>query len=109
AELAEAGQWLLELERSLGPHVVHLNSYAHAALPWQAPTLVVAHSCVCSWWQAVHGEAPPAEWDRYRRMVTRGLAAADLVLAPTWAMLASLEKCHGRLRWMGVIPNGRDA
>lgn len=108
-DVAEAGEWLLDLERTVAPDLVHLNGYAHGALPWSAPKLIVAHSCVCSWWQAVHGEQPPAEWDRYRDAVARGLAAADLVLAPTWAMLAGLECCHGPLPRIGVIPNGRRA
>jgi hypothetical protein len=44
----------------LRPDVVHLNQFAFGALPLRAPTLVVAHSCVLSWWRAVHGERAPA-------------------------------------------------
>ena len=47
--------------------LVHLNGYAHAALPWRVPVVVVAHSCVLSWWQAVFGEAAPARYAEYRR------------------------------------------
>ncbi|MGH9309765.1 MAG: glycosyltransferase, partial [Vicinamibacterales bacterium] len=43
ADVERAGPWLLELARALRPDVVHLNGYAHAALPWTQPTLVVAH------------------------------------------------------------------
>src|SRR5688572_5143650 len=49
-DVEHAGRWLLSLERALQPDVVHLNGYCHAALPWYAPVLVVAHSCVGSWW-----------------------------------------------------------
>jgi len=54
-DVERAGDWLLGLEARFGPDLVHLNGYAHAALPWSAPKLVVAHSCVLSWWSAVKG------------------------------------------------------
>jgi glycogen(starch) synthase len=106
--VAAAGDWLLELERACGCDVVHLNGYAHGALPFESPKLVVGHSCVLSWWQAVKGEEAPARWDRYRREVRAGLAGADRVVAPTSWMLAALERHYGPLPAAEVIPNGRD-
>jgi glycogen synthase len=108
ADVAAAGEWLLRLEQQTAPDVVHLNGYAHGYLPWQAPVLIVAHSCVLSWWEAVKGEHAPPEWNRYRAEVTRGLHAADLVIAPTRAMLDALERHYGRIAWTRVVPNGRD-
>ncbi|MCU1455492.1 MAG: glycosyl transferase family 1 [Acidimicrobiales bacterium] len=103
-----AGEWLLALAAELQPDVVHLNGYCLAALPWRAPTLVVAHSCVLAWWDAVHGvEAPPA-WDEYRVRVRAGLAAAGAVCAPTQAALADLSRYYG-IDWGTVVPNGRRA
>jgi glycogen(starch) synthase len=87
--------------------VIHLNGYCHAALPWQAPALVVAHSCVLSWWLAVHGTEPPIVWDRYAANVREALFEADLIVAPTAAMLASLNYHYGPLRGSMVISNGR--
>jgi glycogen synthase len=107
-DLARAGEWLLELQRRTKPDVVHLNGYIHAALPFQAPTLVVGHSCVLSWWRAVKGEPAPSEWNWYRHQVTRALRAADLVIAPSHAMLAALQRHYGPLRSAEAIPNGRD-
>lgn len=108
-DVARAGDWLLGLEDVLRPDLVHLNGYAHAALPWRAPALAVGHSCVASWWEAVKGGPAPSSWDRYRREVGRGLQAADLVLAPTRAMLAALERHYGPLAAARVVPNGRAA
>jgi glycosyltransferase involved in cell wall biosynthesis len=106
-DVARAGRWLLNLEAQVRPQVVHLNGYAHAALPWRNPVLVVAHSCVCSWWQAVKGEPAPATWSRYRAEVQRGLLSADHVAAPTRAMLEALTAHYGPLRNASVLPNGR--
>lgn len=107
-DVAAAGEWLLALEARVQPDLVHLNGYAHGSLSWQAPLLIGGHSCVLSWWQAVHGEPAPSSWDRYRDEVTRGLQAADAVIAPTRSMLHALEQHYGPLQRGSVIANGRD-
>jgi glycogen synthase len=109
ADVERAGQWLLELERQIEPDVVHLNQFTFGALPFRAPKLVVAHSCVLSWWQAVHGEAAPPEWNEYARQVARGLHGAGLVVAPTRWMLSTLARNYAFDGPQLAIPNGRDA
>ena len=104
-----AGHWLLGLAREIQPDLVHLNQFAFGALPFQAPKLVVAHSDVLSWWRAVHGHAAPAAWSTYRTRVTEGLAGADMVAAPTAAMLRVVARHYGRQRNARVLPNGRNA
>ncbi|HEY0778689.1 MAG TPA: glycosyltransferase, partial [Gemmatirosa sp.] len=94
-DVARAGDWLLALERAVAPDVVQINGYAHGALPWRAPAVVVAHSDVCSWWEAVRGEPAPVRWDHYRAAVATGLAAADAVVAPTRAMADALARHYG--------------
>lgn len=106
-DVQAAGEWLLRLERQLQPTLVHLNQFSFGALPFVAPTLLVAHSCVLSWWRAVHRQAAPAEWASYRRAVLQGLAGADLVGAPTQAMLTSLTQNYGHARGGVVLPNAR--
>jgi glycogen(starch) synthase len=107
-DVERAGDWLLGLEDRICPDLIHLNNFVHGALPWRAPKVMVGHSCVLSWWEAVKGEPAPAEWDRYRQEVTAGLAAADVVIAPTAAMLASLAEHYGPFSRARVIANGRD-
>jgi glycosyltransferase involved in cell wall biosynthesis len=109
ADVQAAGEWLLDLETRTRPDVVHLNQFAFGASRFRAPKLVVAHSCVVSWWQAVHGEEPPAEWDEYRRVVSQGLARAQLVAAPSFAMLSTLAHNYGYQGEHVVLPNARDA
>jgi glycogen(starch) synthase len=104
-----AGDWLLRLEDAERPDVVHLNGYTHGALPWMAPVVMVGHSCVRSWWEAVRGDAVPDEWSEYTRRAGEGLGAADAVVAPSHAMLGALVRHYGPLLHASVIPNGRDA
>ena len=107
AEVDAAGEWLLALERELSPDLVHINGYAHAAQGFHAPVISVAHSCVCSWWRAVHGCDAPKPWNEYRRRVLAGLDAADALVAPTAAILAEILSCHDSGARGRVIHNGR--
>ncbi len=107
ADVAKAGDWLLGLEARLKPDVIHLNGYTHAALPWRAPTILVGHSCVLSWWRAVYQERAPREWNVYRENVRAGLQAADLVVTPSRTMLKALRQHYGPLPNSSVIFNGR--
>jgi len=95
ADVDTAGDWLLEIANSESVDVVHSNSFAHGTLDWGRPVVVAGHSCVVSWWRAVHGQDPPRAWDEYRRRVGAGLRTADAVVAPSAAMLHELERAWG--------------
>jgi glycogen synthase len=107
-DVDQAGEWLLRLEKQVQPDLVHLNEYVHGSLPWKSPTLMVGHSCILSWWQAVKGEPVPEVWEQYKQRVKAGLQTVDLVLAPTQAMLTALETHYGPLPNGRVIYNGRN-
>jgi glycosyltransferase involved in cell wall biosynthesis len=107
-DVAEAGLWLQSLEARYEPDIVHVNGYAHGTLQWMNPVVMVGHSCVLSWFDAVKGHAAPADWRHYEREVRRGLQAADHVVAPTQAMLEALLRHYGPLPRCSVIANGRD-
>ncbi|MEO7192325.1 MAG: glycosyltransferase family 4 protein [Vicinamibacterales bacterium] len=106
-DVARAGEWLLDIEARYAPDVVHLNGYVHGALQWHVPHIVVGHSCKLSWWEAVQRRAPSLDVDEYRQPVTAGLQAADIVVAPTRAMLAALRRQYGELPHAAVIWNAR--
>ena len=105
-DVAKAGTWLLELAEGFDPDVVHLNGYAHATLAWRCPTLVVGHSCVSSWFEAVHGGPLPFRFARYERAVRAGLRAADAIVAPSRFMADALERHYGPIPEPRVVPNG---
>ena len=106
-DLDAAHAWLRDLARRFAPDVIHLNDLALADREWPAPVLLTAHSCVCSWWQGVHGKPAPMEWKRYRDTVAASIRAADHVVAPTRAMLQSVAEHHGVPRSCEAIHNGR--
>lgn len=107
-DVDRAGDWLLAVAEEFRPDVVHLNDLGHGGLDWQAPVLLAGHSCVLSWWQAVHGQPAPAAWRRYRRVVRESLRHASQVVTPSPAMLAALIRHYGPLPGARVIANGLD-
>jgi len=106
-DVEASARWLRTLEARDLPDVVHLNGYSHGSAGFRAPVLVVAHSCVLSWWRAVKGAEAPPEWDEYRRRVSAGLARAAQVVAPTAAMLGEVRRLYSPRATSRVIPNGR--
>ena len=73
-DVERAGDVAAPLAERLEPDIVHLNGYVHAASPWAAPVLVVAHSCVLSWCEAVRG--------RRRRRTSGTATACDVARGP---------------------------
>jgi glycogen synthase len=109
SEVDGAGEWLLELESAMQPSLIHLNGYAHGALRWRAPCLIVGHSCVYSWFEAVRGSPPPDAWQTYRQAVAAGLSGANAVTAPSGFMLSQLKKNYGSFAAVEPIYNGCSA
>jgi len=107
-DVERSGTWLLDVACETGADLVHLNAFAHGALPWPVPVVLGVHSDVLSWHHAVRGEPAGSEWDEYRLAVAAGLRGADAVVSPSWAMLRALKHnfrfdCDAR-----TIPNARD-
>lgn len=107
-DVQAAGNWLLDISENFQPDLVHLNSFAHGNLPWKKPVLMVVHSCVLSWWQAVKKVDAPENWSPYKEAVKIGLSAANLVVAPSAAMLREAADLYGPFAQERVIYNGRN-
>jgi glycosyltransferase involved in cell wall biosynthesis len=106
-DVARSGQWLLDLESDIRPDIVHLNSYAHGSLPFAAPTLLVGHSCVLSWWRAVKGEDAPSKYEPYRSLVRTGLTEVACAVTVSRWMSAQLTELYRLPSNPVVIENGR--
>ena len=102
---------LAGLAREYRVELVQLHSPAWAASSrWPAPVIAVTHSCVGTWWRAMHGAAPPPEDFAWRMAAVRaGLLAADTVIAPTQAFADLTRKVYGLHRPIAVVHNARSA
>jgi glycogen synthase len=107
-EVAAAGRWIEAHAVAFAADVVHLNQLAYAPFVTSAPTVVVVHSDVYSWWSETLGSTPPPAWNAYGRAVSAGLAAAHRVVSPT-AYQAALVARHYRRYPDRVVHNGSDA
>src|SRR4051794_13967530 len=94
------------------PDLIHLNGFREALLPWSAPIVVVAHSCVNTWATSC-GEAEHFDteaWRTYTVAVRAALQTADAWVAPTGAMAEQMAgqyglPGHGRVIWNGIDKN----
>ncbi len=107
-EVEASFEWLRQIKNEFQPDLIHLNTFSHGAFDWNIPVIMVGHSDVLSWWQAVKNESAPIQWNEYRIRVSEGLHAADAVVAPTNAMMNELEKFYGTFLNKRIIYNGRN-
>ncbi|HLH89318.1 MAG TPA: glycosyltransferase family 4 protein [Xanthobacteraceae bacterium] len=107
ADFSRACRRLTALERRVAPDIVHLNGFREASATWNAPVLLVAHSCVWSWWRACRG-CDPSEpcWSTYAANVRAGLAAAQRWVAPSTAFRDEVAALYAPARAGKVIANG---
>lgn len=105
----EVAAWqaqVAEIATDINPDIVHANCFAAASEHCFAPTVLVAHSCVCTWWQSVRGERAPAAYERYRELASRALHRADRVVAPTRSFAEQFVAEHTPRRGVRIIHNG---
>jgi glycosyltransferase involved in cell wall biosynthesis len=107
AALRALPRLLEDLARHEDCDLLHLNLPSQAAgLREGLPVVVVSHSCVVTWWQAMRGGLPlPGEWAWQHALNQAGLARADAVLAPSVSHAAALRAAYGLTRGIGVVPN----
>jgi|SRR5579862_636675 len=110
AGLAASVQFLESLIDETKPDILHSSQFCYGSLACAIPKVVVAHSDVLTWWKAVHETDPPdSSWFRwYIETVSRGLAEADLVVAPSHWMLNAAKQQYAFTTPSRVIYNGRN-
>lgn len=109
--IIDSARYLQGVIHEAKPDLLHFSQFCYGALECGIPKVVVAHSDVVSWWNAVHEtDPPPSEWSQwYRTVVSRGLRCADVVVAPSQWMLNALRKHYPDPFQSSVIYNGRSA
>ena len=108
-DIEESRRYLELLVEEVRPELLHLSQYCYGDIDVSVPKIVVAHSDVVSWWVAVHGKEPEdTPWiRRYRQTLTKGLAGADVVVAPSRWMLEAVRKYYLEPVRATVVSNGR--
>lgn len=109
-QLAAVAPTLAALARSEGVELLHLHAPSLAAdLRAPVPVIASCHSCVTTWWRAVHGAALPLPpYLAWRSALTRrGALEADLLVAPTEAFAAAFTRAYALPSSPRVVRNGR--
>lgn len=109
-EIRRTGCGLAELASEVGADLVQLNSAALVAdCDFDQPVVVVQHSCVATWWDAVRQGPLPRDFAWRRDLIECGLHCADAVIAPSASFAAQLSRVYGLSRPVRCIHNGRRA
>lgn len=104
----DASVALTDLAREYAPDIVHLHSPAFAAdVHFPAPCVAVAHSCVATWWHALHDSPLPRDLAWRAQRMARGLSAADIVVAVSRSFADALTGIYGNCAPIIVVPNGK--
>lgn len=106
----EAGAAVAALAaREPGIELVHLNTPALAAAArFPVPVVGACHSCVATWWRAVRGMVTMPEDFLWRTALTwRGLAAAQVLVAPTHAFACATAATYRLRHPPRTVHNGR--
>ena len=109
-DLAESSEFLAGLVREVRPDLLNLHQFCHGNLAVDVPRIVMAHGDLISWTQAVQGCTPRSTpWlNWYRETITRGIEAADAVVAPCAWMLKTIRATYTTPRREMVIYPGRN-
>lgn len=108
ADITASREYLISLVSKWEPDLLHTNQFCFASLDLPISKVLVAHSDVVSWWQAVHGVSPlRSVWfDTYRGIAREGVQQATCVIAPTQWMLDQIHMNFGAPLHSRVIANG---
>jgi glycosyltransferase involved in cell wall biosynthesis len=107
-ELAQAAHALAGLAAEIGADAIHLHTPALVGdAAWPAPVVAVAHSCVGTWWQAMHGSALPPDLAWRAAAIAQGMRMATGVIAPSRSFAAALSAFYQLDRPISVVHNGR--
>lgn len=108
-DVERAGVELARLARVHRAELVQVNSAPLAATgAFEAPLVVACHSCVATWWQAVHGDAPPPGYIAWRTaFAASAFARADVLVAPSAAFAEATATTYGLATPPTVVRNGR--
>ena len=106
--LRRAAEGIRRIARKQRVDLVQLNTAALAAeTDFGLPVVVVHHSCVATWWEAVQDSELPEDFAWRTELAGRGLEAADVVVTPTAAFGEMVQRRYGLAEVPRTVHNGR--
>jgi glycosyltransferase involved in cell wall biosynthesis len=94
--VARLAEELGRLQRLHSADLVHVNQPSEAAfLDVDVPVVAAAHSCLTTWWRAVRGDRPPADWAWRAGLEADGIRRVAAVVAPTASHAAAVAQAYG--------------
>lgn len=103
-----AAEAIAALAAAEGADLIHCNMPTLAgAASFPVPVVAVTHGCIATWWQAARTEPLLATYRWHKRMMARGLAAADVVVAPSASYAAIVRRTYRLPAAPLVVHNGR--
>lgn len=109
AALDSVGPWLKTLAARHRVDLMHLNLPSQAlGTEGAVPRVVVTHSCLATWFDAVTGGPVPARLAWQAELTRMGLLAADVAVAPSHAHAKATAKVLG-VNSIMTVPNGSRA
>ena len=110
APVEKAAQAMAAIACDAGADILHCNMPTLAgATSFSMPVVAVTHGCIATWWQAARAEPLLASYRWHRRMMARGLAAADVVVAPSASYAQTVRRTYRLPATPLVVHNGRTA
>jgi glycosyltransferase involved in cell wall biosynthesis len=103
----KAGSTLAQLAEAGRVDLVQLHTPALALVGYPVPVVSVIHSCVGTWWSAVHGGDLPDDLAWRAALVREGLERSDTVIAPSQSFAAAVQRDYDLPASLLAIPNGR--
>lgn len=104
--LASVGPWLQALAAQYRVDLMHLNQPSQAlGTVGRVPRVVVTHSCLATWFDAVTGSPAPERLGWQTELTRMGLRAADVAVAPSRAHADATAKVLG-VDGIVTVPNG---
>src|SRR4051812_47308772 len=107
SEMAHAGEEIARLARRVDADLVQLNAPAFAAsASFPVPMIGALHSCVATWWEAVHGNVPLPQDLEWRGKLTRpGRPPVAAAIPPSQARAPRAQRLYAFARAPNLFHN----
>jgi glycosyltransferase involved in cell wall biosynthesis len=109
-ELQRVPELIRDLALRERVNLLHLNLPSQATgLVVDVPVVVVAHSCVATWFRAVRGHAVPEQWQWQTALNAKAFSRAHAVISPSHSHAALLRVVYGPIERLEMVYNSSRA